>query len=354
MKKVKSRKVSSGGNRKGVPKNVVPQARSRKLDSLADAMGTMAKSHVLASIQQAFQAHRSAAHNRGFSKCPLPCCSQIDALLRARVEAAQEELDTAHKLDQARKDFKNACPKASDDFIEALARSASSPSDDSDHPIHWLESPYDPARSYNEMYPGLEFHRRRHKNADPVISWAYYLWFHESNSEEDVLFKFMDAHPVEFECSGWVVSVLARKLLGPPHCNASENEARNLLREYWKRRKHPKDAVPTLPQRFVTEIAYQETKRLSTPAHWIHFRQAALWVAKQSESDSTLAAFQKGHTNACACIAEIDFPALKTATDTVRRWFVGEAQVANVLQEYVGILCGMPSRTIGLWRSKMQ
>src|SRR5581483_3153092 len=119
--------------------------------------------------------------------------------------------------------------------------------DESSHPINWLESPFDPVRVWNEKYPGLDFHRGPHKNADPAISAKYYVRFCETGSEE-VLFDFMDAHRLEFECSGWAVKALGRRLLGQE--GRTPHQPGALFRKCWKylKRQAGPPTVPQVPQ----------------------------------------------------------------------------------------------------------
>lgn len=325
--------------------------------SFADAMGRMKKSRVLSAIREALDSHCSAAHDGLFLLCPLSACSQFDSFVRLCVEVAQEELDTAQKICQARKLAINACPGASDDTIVYLAESfvkASSPPDDSSHPLNWLESPYDPARIYNCRYPGLEFHRGPHRNAAPAISSAYYLRFRDADYDAEadrdkLLFEFMDAHPIEFQCSGWVFSVLGGKLLGPPRPSANEEEARNLFRKYWTRIKRPKDVAPTMPQRFIKKIADLERARFSGK-HRACFKRVVTWLWRRNDPSVTFVAFKRERR--CACIDEHDFAELaKLVPEIVLRTNSRRPTIptSHLAQEYVGHVCGVPDRTLRSW-----
>ena len=125
-----------------------------RMHLLADALKMMEKSFVLAQIQQAFAVHRSK-HKIYFWACELLPCSQIEMNLRCYVEAAQEELEARNKLRQARAAARSLHPHAPTDAIEYsanLAVKASSPPDDSNHPIYLLESRNEPGQMLNFKY----------------------------------------------------------------------------------------------------------------------------------------------------------------------------------------------------------
>jgi hypothetical protein len=320
------------------------------MHSLTDALRMMHKSFVLAQIRRALEAHR-AEHSGYYDACESSPCSQIGIRLRCFVEAAQEEQDAPHKLGQARITARNADPQAPDNVIEyraSLVVKASSPRDGSNHPVNYLESPSD--RIFNLKHPGLDFRGGLHRNALPAIAASYYLRFYKT-SDPGVLLEFMREHPNEFECSGWVLSAFGRILTGMPGPGEGEEQARILFRDYWKQIKRPKGTL-SAPQLFVLAVAGQERQRFSSAQHRIHFRQAARWIGKRSGSDTSLAAFQNDHTNLCPCVREIDFSALKTAVDTAGSWSCTRPAIANVLQEYVGFVCGISSRTLRSWNSR--
>src|SRR5581483_10911468 len=184
-------------------KHRVSDAHSIK--TLIDALEVMHKSPALARIRKALSEHSDAHHKGFFYICPGSPCSQFEEYVRTYVEAAQNEIDDPEAVQKLEQAIENRA--------QLLAASKAKHADESSHPINWLESPFDPVRVWNEKYPGLDFHRGPHKNADPAISAKYYVRFCETGSEE-VLFDFMDAHRLEFECSGWAVKALGRRLLG--------------------------------------------------------------------------------------------------------------------------------------------
>lgn len=321
--------------------------------SLTDAVERMRKSRVLARIRENLIAHRSS-HRKFFWECQLDPCSQIGLHLRCYAEAAQEELDAILNLEKASAEARRACPGASEEQIEALAKTvikASAPADNTNHPLMRLESPYDPSRIYNSKYPGLEFHRGAYMNANPAISAAYYSKFLEGFSE-DLLFNFMDTHPVEFQCSGWVLSVLGGKLLGWPRPGTNgEKKAYKLFRKYWKRIEHPEINALSLPKIFVLAIASQEESEIAGGKHRKHFERAVRWIARSSDSRETLGPFMHDLGRACSCYSLIEFSELKKAVRYIQR--VEDLDIpftAHVLQEYVGRVCGVPSRTLRSWR----
>jgi hypothetical protein len=320
------------------------------MHSLTDALRMMHKSFVLAQIRQALEAHR-AEHSGYYYACESSACSQIAIDLRCYVEAAQEEQDAPYKLSQARIAARNADPKASDEAIEYRASLFfnNAAENDSVHPVQYLESPSD--RIFNLKYPGLNFRGGLRRDALPAIAASYYLRFCKTGAP-GVLLEFIREHPIEFELSGWVLAAFGRILIGMPRPSEGEEQARILFRDYWKEIKRPKRTL-SAPQLFVLAVASQERQRFSTAQHRIHFRHAAMWMGKQSgsDSDASFASFQNGHKNLCPCVGEIDFFALKTAVDRAGSWSYTRPAIANVLQEYIGIVCGIPSRTLRSWSS---
>jgi len=216
-----------------------------------------------------------------------------------------------------------------------------------------LESPNEPGRMLNLKYPGLDFHRGRHRDALPAVASSYYLRFTKTGDPE-VLLEFHREHPIEFECSGWVLIAFGRILTGMPRPREGQERARILFLRYWKQIKRPKSAFPTLPQMFVLAIAYEEHKCFSTPQHKQHFRRAVLWLAKQSGSNDTSAAFKRDTGEACSCISQIDFSELRDSVASIRRMDedADRPVIAHVLQEYVGRICGISSRTLRSWQKR--
>jgi hypothetical protein len=201
-----------------------------RMHLLADALKMMEKSFVLAQIQKDLAVHRSK-HKIYFWACEFLPCSQIEMNLRCYVEAAQEELEARNKLRQARVAARSLHPHVASDAIEYsanLAVKASSPPDDSNHPIYLLESPNEPGRMLNLKYPGLDFHRGRHRDALPAVATSYYLRFTQTGDPE-VLLEFLREHPIEFECSGWVLIAFGRILTGMPRPREGEERARILF-----------------------------------------------------------------------------------------------------------------------------
>jgi hypothetical protein len=330
-------------------KGSAKKAAGEKMHSFTDALRIMHRSSVVAQIRQELKAHNTE-HSGKYSACESSPCSQIGFELRSYIETAQEELDAPYKLSQARMAARNADPKAPDGVIEyrATLLVKTSPADDSIHPAQCLESPSD--RIFNLKYPGLDFRGGLRQGALAAIAASYYLRFCKTG-DPGILIEFIREHPIEFECSGWVLSASGRILLGMPRPRVGEERARILFRDYWKQIKHPKGTLSD-PQLFVLAVASEETKRFSTERHRTHFKQAAMWADDQNDSKATFAAFRKDHhPTPCPCVAEINFRALKSAIDITARWSSRPA-IANVLQEYVGVVCGIRSRTLRSWRSR--
>lgn len=365
----------TGRNKRRSPENsrtrrqhrrVVRKPKGEPVRSLADALKRMSKSPFLARIQLALKVHRTE-HPGYFPECQSPCCTESDDFLRWMVEQAEEEVAVARRLDKAKERARTACPNASAAGIEFLAeaavKAASPLGNYSTNPLNWLESPYNPARIYdrvriyNRKYPGLGFNRGPNRTADPAVSAAYYKRFHETDSN-DVLLEFMQAYPVEFRCSGWAMSAAGEVLLGMRERDASSGEERagDLFRRYWKYVKHPKPLVPTLPQQFVMKVAEKERETFSGK-HRDCFLRVFKWLASDSSRRTVGAceAFKARHASSCGCIASIQFGELGDIAEEItllndKRY--PDVVATDVLERYVGAICGAPVRTIRSWNKR--
>jgi hypothetical protein len=223
--------------------------------------------------------------------------------------------------------------------------------------------PLDILHVYNVQNPGLNLHRlsegfplkKFFGDPNPAICLQYWKRFRETE-DPDVLIEFMNKHPIEFDCSGWVLTAFGYLLLGMPNRAKCETRARDLFATYWRLIKHPR---LSMGQILAIVRSHLETEKFSESSpHRKHFQIAAHWLSKRlvNGGDDEFAAFCQSHPNRCNCVGDADFSSIRTAVRKVAGWTEDGTRiaVAHVFQEYAGIKTGVPSRTLRTLRKKVK
>jgi hypothetical protein len=226
-----------------------------------------------------------------------------------------------------------------------------------------MSQPLDILHVYNVKNPGLNLHRLSDGyplkeffgDPNPAICLQYWKRFRETE-DPDVLIEFMNKHPLEFDCSGWVLTAFGYLLLGMPNRARCETRARDLFATYWRLIRHPRLSVSQI-WALVKSHSVNEKFSGSSP-HRTHFQMAARWLGKRlvNGGDDKFTTFCQSHPNRCNCIGEADFSSIRTAVRKVVGWTKDGTRipVAHVFQEYAGITSGVPGRTLRELRKKVK
>ena len=133
--------------------------------------------------------------------------------------------------------------------------------------------------------------RKTFGDPKPAVALEYCRRFRETE-DPDALLEFLEKHPVEFDCSGWVCTAFGYIALGFPRRSECETRARKLFESYWRRIKRSKYTNRQILALVQTSV---EKKKFSASSpHRTHFQHATRWLAKRlaDGEDDSFAAFR--------------------------------------------------------------
>jgi len=111
----------------------------------------------------------------------------------------------------------------------------------------------------------------------PAVALEYFKRFRQKKDPE-ILLEFLEKHPLEFECSGWVCTAFGYIAMGYPWPSRCQSRAQGLFKKYWRFINHPPLSLAEISA--IVDFANDRAKFSSSAPHKQQFQMATLWLAQ--------------------------------------------------------------------------
>jgi hypothetical protein len=215
-----------------------------------------------------------------------------------------------------------------------------------------------PMELMNWSHPDLRLHslpfpdREFFGEPDVDVCLRYFRRVLAAGQSEDdevvsVLLEFLEKHPIEFTCSGWVIPAVGYVVLGYPRLRTCAPRAKKLFSAYWRRVNSP------LPEKCVGHFfpMFQGNRFLDSQ-HADHWRAVVRWMEKKQRQDIVagkwFAEYAKSHPHRCTCVHHETFKLIRKAYAKVAKRLVDLSPAPSVvILEAVATKCGVSSSKLG-------
>ena len=209
--------------------------------------------------------------------------------------------------------------------------------------------------SLPKTFPNREFYGE----PEVDVCLRYYRRFLvaiESDDDEvvSVLLEFLKKHPIEFDCSGWVVPAFGYVVLGYPRLRTCQERARKLFSAYWRHVKSPLAEKQTKGS-----LQMHRGTQFIDSRHKHHWTAVVRWIRKMQDRDlpasSWFAKYADSHPLRCVCVDKDNFQLIRKAYAKIAKRSVDSSPAPSVvILEAVASKCGVSSSKFGKYRADIK